>query len=177
MENILIIDLETTGLNPKVDKTMEIGALLYNVKHKVVLQTLSFFLPCDSNPVEHINNIKTEWTNCFSLLQGAFLMLKNMSQAANLVVAHNAQFDKRFLKEIGLLEEYFWLVPWCCSKDDFVWPVPLPRKRLQDVCAAMGVEYGKAHRSLHDCSLLAQCFSKVEDLEARLVMAQSKVKA
>ena len=56
---LLIIDLETTGLDPKQgSKPIEVAAALFSVKHRDILQTVSFLLPNDKNEAEHINRIK-----------------------------------------------------------------------------------------------------------------------
>ncbi len=162
IENILIIDLETTGLSPEKDKTIEIGAVLYNIREKVVLQQLGFFLPCEENPVEHINHIKPEWTRLTSAIGQFMDAVIEMMTASDALVAHNAKFDKGFLDKLFPVYN-----KWICTKDDFKWPVQLNRKRLQDVCEAMGVPYVDAHRSLPDCNLLVQCFNKVDDLYER----------
>lgn len=174
MELITIIDTETTGLNPKSDKTIEIGALLYSVSHKVVLQTLSFFLPCEVNPVENINNIKVDWTKCYNVTNNLFNSLSDMVEASSLVVAHNAKFDKRFMHEIKEIPLSFWRTPWMCTKNHFDWPVNLPRKRLQDICQALHIPYLDAHRALTDCHFLAQCFDRVENLKEKLELSARK---
>jgi DNA polymerase-3 subunit epsilon len=172
MKNVLIIDTETTGLHPdKGDKIIEIGAMLFNVEHRVVLQNFSTFLPCETNPVEHINNIKAEWTKCSPNTHSALSFLKDMAKNAQAFVAHNAEFDKKFLQTVKELDGEFWSKRWICTKADFKWPVALFRNRLQDVCFAMGVPYADAHRALIDCHFLALCFSKVDDLEHRLISA------
>lgn len=167
--NLLIVDTETTGLYPeKGDLCIEVGALLYNVEHKKVIQTMSTFLPCKENKVEHINHIKAEWTDCKQGLVIPFRWLNEMASTASFIVAHNADFDKKFLKTIAPINDIFWKSRWICTQRDFPWPVPLARKRLMDICEAMKVPYVDAHRSLPDCQFLADCFSKVDDLEARL---------
>lgn len=172
MENVLIIDTETTGLEPsKGALCIEIGAMLYNVKHKVVLQNFSTFLPCTENPVENINNIKPEWTQVNKNTHSALHFLKDMAKNAQALVAHNADFDKRFLLTCEDLDIEFHSKRWICTKKDFKWPVQLYRNRLQDVCSAMGVAYADAHRALVDCAFIAACFSKVDDLEQRLFTA------
>ena len=167
MRNVLILDTETTGLHPSQGALLiEIGALLYNIEHRVVVQTLSGFLPCQTNEVENINHIKAEWTRqCYPkwTLDG----LCGMSDDADAIVAHNAQFDESFLK-INVIDDDFWKLPWICTKNDFQWPVKLARNRLQDVCVAMGVQYLDAHRALIDCQFIADCFSRVPDLKERL---------
>lgn len=170
INNVLILDTETTGLSPHSphnNKLIEIGALLYNIEYRVVTQTLSGFLPCEINDVEHINHIKAEWTR---LCNPDWVLdaLCDMASGADAIVAHNVPFDKMFM-ETGIAKpHYFWSLPWICTKTDFKWPVPLARNRLQDICEAMGVPYVKAHRSLADCQFIVECFNRVEDLQLRL---------
>lgn len=195
IENILIVDTETTGLNPnKGHKVIEVAAVLYNVKHKSVLQCFSTLLPCETNPVEQINNIKADatrctypfvgkkasseeiedaWNNpetCSTLIYEEKISLNailiEMSQACQAYVAHNAEFDKKFMATLPC-GNHFINKRWICTQNQFRWPVQLSRRRLQDVCDRMGVSYTGAHRALVDCLLLAQCFSKIEDLQHR----------
>lgn len=165
--NILILDTETTGLEPlKGAKLIEVGALLYNITNKQVIQTLSFFLPCDENPVENINHIKPEWTQCNPNIHSAIHFLRDMAKNCSFIIAHNAQFDKKFIRTI-INDTEFWDKRWICTRSDFTWPVDLSRFRLEDVCIAMKVPYENAHRALVDCSFLARCFDNVFDLEER----------
>lgn len=195
IENILIVDTETTGLHPnKGDKVIEVAAVLYNLKHKSVLQCFSTLLPCETNPVEQINNIKADatrcqypfvgskaskeqieemWNNPNSAPTGIYeekislnAILIEMSQASQAYVAHNAEFDKKFMSTLPC-GNHFSNKRWICTQNHFRWPVHLQRRRLQDICDRMGVNYVNAHRALADCLLLAQCFSKIDDLEHR----------
>ena len=169
--NILILDTETTGFSPaKGAQLIEVGALLYNVDYRVVIQTLSFLLPCDTNAAEHINGIKPDWTKQ-SILHphSSAELLVDMAWASNFIIAHNASFDIEFVKTLIDAGSPFWSVPWICTYKKFPWPVQLTRKRLEDVCVAMGVPYVKAHRALTDCQFIADCFSKIVDLKERLI--------
>lgn len=166
--NILILDTETTGLDPSNgSRLIEVGALLYSVKHKVVVQTLSTFLPTDTNEAENINHIKPEWTMANPCTHSALLFLRDMAKNCFAIVAHNAEFDRRFIRTVIPAEDEFWKKRWICTKANFTWPVRLPRMRLQDICEGMGVMYTGAHRALTDAQFLADCFSRVEDLEVR----------
>lgn len=167
IENILILDTETTGLDPsKGSQLIEVGALLYNIKHKQVIQTLSTLLRCEENPVQNINHIDPMWTKVPKEELAAIKFLGFMSRQASFIVAHNAKFDKKFMDTIDV-DNVFHEKKWLCTKDDFKWPVITFRNRLQDICEALGVPYVNAHRSLADCNLLVQCFDKVSDLERR----------
>jgi len=167
IENILILDTETTGLDPsKGSKIIEVAATLFNIKHKIVLQNFSTLFPCDENPVERINHIKAEATrlNYSNIMTDTILMVMNANAQA--CVAHNAEFDKRFIASIPC-GEVLLKNKWICTKANFTWPVPLQRLRLEDICNGMKVPYFEAHRALTDCLLLAQCFAKIDDLEER----------
>lgn len=188
IETALIIDTETTGLNPeKGDKLIEVAAVLYSIKYKSILQCYSTLLPCETNPVEHINHIKAEATKCnypviqkmdywrnanvapTVLVEERLILdeiLSGMCDAAHVCVAHNAEFDKNFIKLLKCSDKLL-NKKWICTQKDFKWPFQLYRFRLQDICFACRIPYANAHRALNDCILLAQCFSKVEDLETR----------
>ena len=168
IENILIIDTETTGLDPRNgDKIIEIAAVLFNLKYKFVLQNYSTLFPCEINPVEHINHIPVDVTNCNFSLALSDSILIGMGHSAQACVAHNAEFDKKFVSLLAC-GQYLLNKKWICTKANFTWPVSLPRLRLEDICNGMKVPYTNAHRALTDCQLLAQCFEKVEDLEDRI---------
>ena len=168
IENILIVDTETTGLNPeKGDKVIELAVVLYNVEHKTILQNFSTLFPCSDNPVEHINGIKADATTKAIPLDFVTGQVRVMCENAQALVAHNAIFDRKFLKTLSIWPDVLNL-PWICTRHDFAWPVNLYRTRLQDVCLALQVPYVDAHRALTDCRLIAECFSKVGDLLPRL---------
>lgn len=180
INNVLILDTETTGLSPdKGAVTIEIGALLFNVKHRVVTQTLSTFLPCLNNPVEHINNIKAEWTHS-PVGQHWLSMLLSMAEVADCVMAHNAPFDKRFIDKLlptdpawDSLTKHLRDKLWLCSKDDFPWPPNnTGGKKLENLCQLMGVPYVNAHRALADCQFMVDCFSKMPDIQQKLNYAR-----
>ncbi len=170
IENILIIDTETTGLSPeKGAKLIEIAVVLFNVKHRSILQSYSTLLPCNENPVENINHIKADVTLSNFYLGLMDVTIRMMAYDAQVCVAHYAEFDKRFIATLpDTVRQIILDKPWICTKANFTWPVSLSRLRLEDICKAMGVPYINAHRALADCLLLAQCFEKVEDLEDRL---------
>lgn len=173
MDNILIIDTETTGLNPEKGAIcIEVGAILFSVKHKQPLQICSTLLRCLANEVEHINNISPSLTQLITNPSGMLSEIFMMATKANAIVAHNAQFDKKFIYTIDPFKVIgFSHKPWICTRNDFPWPALLSGRKLSDICNAMYVPYVDAHRALADCNLLMQCLQKVNDLEYRLESA------
>src|SRR5690606_24584910 len=131
-----------------------------------ILQQYSTLLPCEENPVENINHIKVEHTKANYSLALIDSILMGISDCADACVAHNAEFDKKF---VALVRCGTHLInkKWVCTKQNFTLPIALPRFRLEDICTAMRVPYVNAHRALNDCALLAQCFQNVEDLQDR----------
>lgn len=167
-DNIIILDVETTGLDPsKGAKLIEVGALLYNLRHRKVIQTVATLFSCDENKAIEINQIDPLLTQCSMGNHFPLIMLNDMAKHAIAIVAHNAEFDKKFMKLCLTLNHDFWDRPWLCTKKDFKWPVQLFRNRLQDVCEAMGIAYVNTHRSLNDCQFIADCFSLIDDLDSR----------
>ena len=166
IDNILIIDTETTGLSPaKGAKMIEVCAILYSVRNKGILQAYSTLLPTATNDAQHINLIAPELT--LSVYVAELSIIQKMSSFAQAIVAHNASFDRQFIvSHIPELDAQKWI----CTMKDFEWPCMLSRKRLQDVCAGMGVDYVDAHRALPDCMFMVNCFNKVDDLAARFNM-------
>lgn len=174
--NVLIVDTETTGLGDDAE-IIEFAAVLYNVKHRTILQQMSTLRSCNENPAFEVNRIEIESAQLMTNeLRGSFDMALSflcvMASKADYIVAHSAEFDKRmidnYIKNYGPLFEFF-DKKWICTKTEFKWPV---RKgcllNLVHIAVDLGVPVVSAHRALTDCILLAQCFDKVLDLEARI---------
>lgn len=160
MTNLLIIDLETTGLDPKHHRPIELGAIFYSVKHHCTLHQLSTLFPVDQNPAQAVNRIAVDAS--FAALEQCETLIavfKKWLVQADYVVAHNAAFDKqwfgqRFLPAITK--------PWLCTYEDFIWPENPRPTNLVATALNHGVGVSHAHRALTDCQLIAALFDRVE---------------
>lgn len=167
-ERLLILDTETTGLDPRQHRCIEVGAVLFSVPHRAVLSQLSFLLPCDSNDAQRVNGIDPQATREPQPWQQALSCFQALVDSADVVVAHNAAFDRQWFGE-GELPAI--AKPWLCSMEDLRWP---PERGLRanpsvrDLALAHGVPVWAAHRALTDCIYLAQVFERCPDLEALL---------
>ena len=169
--NLLILDTETTGLEPVSAQCIEVGAVLFHVPSRSVLSQVSFLLPAAANPAEHVNGIAAEVTRLSQPWQAGLQHFLALLAGADAVLAHNAAFDAKWfgLGPLPAIDK-----PWICSMDDIEWP---PERHLRtapsvrDLALAYGVPVWAAHRALTDCIYLVQVFERCGDLEALLAAA------
>jgi DNA polymerase-3 subunit epsilon len=172
MKTVLILDTETTGLEPKRDSLIELGMVLYSVEHLTTLVQLSFLLPVGDNPAEKINKIpeiaarKMTSFNTQQAIDFAITMI-NYSDA---IIAHNAAFDKQWMAHIGLNINTD-KKPWICTLDDVAWPDFPNGTTLVTLALHYGIGVFNPHRALTDCQLLAAIFDREPNLASLLEKA------
>ncbi len=166
---VLILDTETTGLNPEKDKCLEIGCILFHVKSRKILAQQSFLIPVESNSAELINKIPAEITKFSQPWEEAFLYFEALLKYSDAVVAHNADFDRQWFGR-GHLPKIS--KPWICTMEDISWPSERQlksRPSVRDLALAYEVPVWNAHRALTDCIYLAEVFHRVSNLEELLI--------
>ena len=169
INNIAILDTETTHISPKDGNLIEIACILYNVPNKTIIQQASTLLPSNDNAAFKINRISLSALAPPALpltVSPMIHAIDAMIVRSDYIVAHNAEFDKSWIEQKTILINE---IPWICSCYDFKWPDECNgAKKLTDIALSLDVPVVSAHRALTDCQLLAQCFSKLTDLEVRL---------
>ena len=161
-KNLLIVDLETTGLDPNKDQVLEVAACLFSVEHREILQSVCFLIPCEGeNPVEHINHIKADLTRVTTPWRSSMQLLIEMIASADAMLAHNSAFDSAWFGKGKLPTVH---IPWLCTMQDFDFGCR-GAAGLRDLAANHGVAIVKAHRALADCELVAGVLSTREDLD------------
>lgn len=168
-EMLLIVDTETTGLDPNKDSCLEIGAILFNVPARSVLAQNSFLMPVQSNEAEAINRIPAEITRLNQPWHKAMDYFNSLLDCSEVLVAHNATFDRQWFGN-GVLPEIN--KKWICTMEDISWPSDRQlgsRPSVRDLSLAYGVPVWNAHRALTDCIYLAEVFKKCENLESLLL--------
>ena len=166
---LLILDTETTGLDPETDHCLEVGAILFDVPSRQVLAQQSFLLPVQANAAEPINRVPAAVTCLPQPWEAALVYFQSLVDAAEVLVAHNAAFDRQWFGR-GCLPSI--AKPWLCSMDDMRWPQERQlraRPSVRDLALAYEIPVWAAHRALTDCIYLAEVFRRCEDLEQRLV--------
>ena len=171
-EVLLIIDTETTGLDPNHGQCIEVGAVLFHVASRALLAQVSFLLPASRNPAQHVNGIAAEVTQLPQPWQAGLSCFEAMLDQADAVLAHNVAFDRQWfgIGPLPAIEK-----PWICSMADIQWPADRhlrPTPSVRDLALAYGVPVWAAHRALTDCIYLVQVFERCVDLEALLAAAQ-----
>ncbi len=171
LENILILDTETTGLDNENDDCLEVGSILFNVKSRSVLAQQSFLLPVEINNAEKINHIPAQITRLPQPVSEAIKYFESLVRVSDVIVAHNAEFDMKWfgLKKLPQIEKQ-----WICSMDDITWPAEKQlktRPSVRDLALAYGVPVWNAHRALTDCIYLSEVFKRCSELEKLLIRA------
>jgi DNA polymerase-3 subunit epsilon len=182
VEHVLIIDTETTALETIEGQVVEVAAILYSIKNQTIIQQVSTLLPAENNPAESINRISTasleEITIELALL--GINMILEMAKMAEYVIAHNAEFDKKWfgLEKNSqvilpiLLDIKGQPLPWLCTMTDFRFPKQTrPRQSLVDLVLAHDIGVYGNHRALSDCQLIAALFNVMDDLQGLFAKA------
>jgi DNA polymerase-3 subunit epsilon len=144
--------------------------VLFDVPRRAVLSQISFLLPCEQNPARSVNGIDPEVSRLPQPWPQALEFFEAMLAAADVVLAHNAAFDRQWFGQgpLPAIDK-----PWLCSMEDLRWPAERQLRAtpsVRDLALAYGVPVWAAHRALTDCIYLAQVFERCPELE-RLLQA------
>lgn len=148
----LIVDTETTGLT-KDDVVIEIAAVVYDLELRSTASSWAVTLRTERpNGAISVNGIPDGIGRVSR--EAAMAHLQRLAEACDVIVAHNAEFDREQLPEIA---EHTWV----CSLQDTAWPVR-PGK-LVEMALAMGLGVDSAHRALDDCRTLARMMDRLSE--------------
>ena len=164
--NFTLIDLETTGLDPRRDDIIEISAL--KVRDGKVIDKFDTLI----NPGYEISDFITELTGITNeMLIGAptiepILLLIQEFIGNDIIMGHNVNFDINFLYD----NLVFYLDN--CLKNDFVDTLRLSRKvfpelehhRLCDISSVLSVDVEISHRALSDCYTTLSCYQRLREV-------------
>jgi DNA polymerase-3 subunit epsilon len=168
-----IIDTETTGVNPDTDELLELAIVRFsysaNSARIVALQDGFDGLQEPSRPLSKTIVRLTGLTD--ELLKGRRIDADAVTAQladVNLIVAHNANFDRR------VLERAFPTLPicnWACSMVEIDWAAQgAAGRRLGDLLAMFGL-FNAAHRAGADAKALLHLLSLSLPATGELVLA------
>lgn len=158
-ETILILDTETTGVTDS-DTAIEVACILYSLKHAAPIRSFASLIRSDSNPAEHVNRIPASLLPYAPEAAAVWTAVARHVTMADAIVAHNADFDRRFVPAMTGAN----VTPWVCSMDDIAWPVACESRSLVSIALAHGLGVATAHRALADCELLARLFTRAAEM-------------
>lgn len=153
-DEIVILDLETTGFDPSRDSIIEVGALV--ARGPEVLGRYTTLV----RPPSPISRETTQLTGITDEMVADALPIEAVVPALaefigeRSIVAHNCSFDRTFLERNGCGSSRV-RGPWLDSLE--VVRLALPRltsHRLADLARAFGLEAGRAHRAPDDVEAL-----------------------
>ena len=166
----LIVDVETTGLDPVADQIIEIGVIEFAVQGSSLPQITRMYgalqdpgVPL-SPEIERITGITT------AALAGQAIdwaVVRNIFARASIVIAHNAKFDRAFIEASGQLGSQS--LHWACSLSHVDWRAKgFTSKALSHLAADHGFVNAFAHRAVFDCATTFRLVAPhLEELIAR----------
>jgi DNA polymerase-3 subunit epsilon len=155
----IVLDLETTGLDPMFDEIIEIAAMKFEKNEKVDVFT-SFV-----KPEEEIDDFITKLTGITNDMVANAPSIKdiipnlNSFLKNNVIVAHNANFDINFLYDnyVTHLNKPF--------SNDFIDTMRISRRlfknmrhRLIDLCGEFQIDVDVTHRAEADCEVTQRVY-------------------
>ena len=163
INNYTIIDIETTGLDPKVDEIIEISAIKIR-DNKIVSEYSTLIKPQHeiSDFITNLTGITNEMVDdkpaINIVLNDYFDFLDN-----DIIVGHNINFDINFLYDASIK---YYNKPF---ENDYIDTLRLSRKylslennKLGTIANFFNIDYSGAHRSLNDCYITFNIYNELK---------------
>lgn len=151
----VVLDLETTGLNPVTHEIIEIGAIRVTLDSQNQLAFQTFVKPAKKVPrkITSITRITQEMVESKGLpLKDALCQFKEFVGELP-IVTFNAKFDMAFLHNAASKEGISFSNPYTCAlkRARRAWP-GLPSYRLVDLARMGNLSDVDTHRAVGDCT-------------------------
>jgi DNA polymerase III subunit epsilon len=168
MKRAVILDTETTGLDPKVERCIEVAVCLFDLDLAAPIASYASLIDAgggvNNNPAEPINRIRPELLVDGAEPRKVWDQVYSFVERADVVLAHQASFDRSFVPESIAKAK-----PWCCTEHHVDWPLAQPGKSLVHVALAHGVGVVHAHRAMTDVDTIARLLARVHEMGHDLV--------
>ncbi len=163
-KEFVVVDIETTGTDVTSDKITEIGAV--RIKDGIIVESFQTLIDPEvklSNKIIELTGITDEMLvgqpKIYEVYPDFYKFLGD-----SIFVAHNADFDYRFLKNAGKDLGYY-------LENDYEDTLIISRKvlpflsnhKLNTVCGHFGIEF-RHHRALSDAFATAEAFIELHKL-------------
>lgn len=164
MRRALLLDTETTGVDPLVDVVVEVAACLYDLEIGCAIESYASLVRAPGgNPAERVNGVPAA-----ALVEAnhgieVWRRVLELANRADVVAAHNAEFDRSFVRAagIGSLDQKNWV----CTRADFLWDGGGEGggRKLVEIVLAYGLGVATAHRALADVDMMARLLTRVRE--------------
>ncbi len=161
----VVVDIETTGTDVTSDKITEIGAV--RIKNGVIIESFQTLIDPEvslSKRIVELTGITDEMLLGKPKIDEVYPdFIKFLGDSV--FVAHNADFDYRFLKNVGKPMGYYICNE--CEDTLLISRKKLPRLsnyKLNTVCAHFGIEF-RHHRALSDAFATAEAFIELAKIQ------------
>jgi DNA polymerase III epsilon subunit family exonuclease len=159
------LDVETTGLDPSIDRIIELALVPFNMPNAMPycqLFSIDEPLPREITNITGISDEMLKGKPTFKESVNQFLPLL---EKASFVVAYNAKFDRPFLEsELARLDM---VLPDIDFVDPYIFICELDRykkgKKLFDAAKRWGVNLDNAHRAMADAEAAGKLMLKLAD--------------
>jgi DNA polymerase-3 subunit epsilon len=169
----IVLDFETTGLDPAKDEIVEAACVKFRYSDADEITGVSDVFHSYNEPSVAIPSLVTELTGITNeMVAGHRLEIAAMEAFvadADILIAQNAGFDRKFAERLSRIFEH---KHWACSQTEIDW-----RKhgfggaKLGYLLADIGY-FHNAHRATDDCHALIEILAHLLPTMARSVLAE-----
>lgn len=166
LTQVLVLDTETTGLDPMTGRCIEVAAVRYSLLHFCVIEAYSSLLwgPA-SNLMEKVNHIPEKSLPCGDSAEAVWGGVSGMASTCDAILAHNADFDRQWVPNDPVRCAALLELPWICTCSGVTWPnQDKENGSLISLALAHGLGVVDPHRALSDCLLLARLMTRCHEL-------------
>ncbi|HZL36747.1 MAG TPA: 3'-5' exonuclease [Tepidisphaeraceae bacterium] len=169
----IILDFETTGLDPAKDEIIEVAMVKFRYSETDEITGISDIFQSYNEPSIPIPALVTDLTGITNEMVAGHRIdvaaLEAFVTEADVVIAHNAGFDRKFAERLTPIFEH---KHWCCTQTEIDW-----RKhgfggaKLGYLLADIGM-FHNAHRAIDDCHALVEILAHPLPATARSVFSE-----
>jgi DNA polymerase-3 subunit epsilon len=157
----IIIDFETTGLDAKKDEIIEVAMVKFHYSNSDQVIGVTGIFQAFNQPSVPIPKEIIELTGISDEMVAGHKIddaaLENFIGDANIIIAHNAAFDRKFAERFWPLFEH---MPWACSATGIDWQQHgFGGAKLTYLVTQSGL-FHDAHRALDDCHATLEILSR-----------------
>ena len=158
MRRVLFLDTETTSLSPQDGRVIEVAVALFDLELGCAIESYASLIRADGNAAESANGIPPAALVEANHAIEVWRRVAEVAARADVLAAHNAEFDRSFVRAAGLtaLAERVWVD----TMSDFDWG---GARKLVEIALNHGVGVASIHRAAADVDTMVRLFARVKE--------------